>query len=267
MTPLYGVVGYPVKHSLSPAMFGAAFYAYNMDANYEHFEVHPDELRYFLKEVREKPIMGLSVTIPHKEAIIPLLDGVDKHARAIGAVNTVANVNGKLKGYNTDFEGARRALEEASDLTGKKILIIGAGGAARAITYACAQAGADVTVLNRTIKKAQELAEDFGVKAGALSEISMHRPHILIHTTSVGMAPNLNESLVPPDFFMKGMVVMDIVYNPPETRLVKDAKKAGCRIVPGHKMLLYQGEKQFEIWFKKKPRTDKMEEALLRPGL
>lgn len=263
MAPLYGVLGYPVKHSLSPAMFGAAFYAYDMDARYEHFEVHPDDIRMFLKEAREKPIMGFSVTIPHKESIMPFLDGLDKHARAIGAVNTVANVNGKLKGYNTDWSGAQKALEDVTELEGKSVLILGAGGSARAITYACAQAGAEVTVLNRTLKKAQELADQFNVNAGALNEISNYRPHILIHTTSVGMTPNVKESLVPADFFMRGMVVLDIVYNPLETKLVKDAKRAECRIVPGYKMLLYQGEKQFEIWFNKKPRTDKMEEALL----
>ena len=263
MSGLYGVIGYPVKHSLSPAMFAAAFYEYNMEDKYELFEVHPDDLGSFMREVKSRPISGLSVTIPHKEIILKHLDSLNAHAKKIGAINTVVNVDGKLKGYNTDWLGAKKALEEVTDLEGKKVLVLGAGGAAKAIVYACKQAGARVTILNRTLEKAKKIAEKFDAEAGHLSSIMNYRPHILIQTTSVGMAPNVTQTLVPKEFFMRGMIVMEIVYNPVETRLVKEARRAECRIIPGYKMLLYQGEQQFEIWFGKKPRTEKMEEAML----
>jgi len=286
MTQFYGVIGHPAGHSLSPDMFNAAFFEYGMDAQYERFDVEPEKLGDFIAErvsspvpgeagsvpgVDGEPILGLSVTIPHKEKIIPLLNEVDDVAREIGAVNTVERVLrgsagkkvARTKGYNTDGVGAQRALEEACTLEGKRVLVIGAGGAAAAIVYACRQAGAAVTVLNRTEDKAKQLADKFHCGYGLLSEILNHPADVLVHTTSVGMTPNVGVSLVPPGYFRKGMVIMDIVYNPLETRLVKEARAAGCRIVPGYKMLLYQAEKQFEIWFKKKPPAQKMEKALL----
>jgi shikimate dehydrogenase len=263
MPGLYGVIGYPVKHSLSPAMFSAAFWEYNMEDEYEHFEVHPDDLGAFMREVKSRPVMGLSVTIPHKETIIKHLDSLDVHSKNIGAVNTVVNVDGKLKGYNTDWIGAQRAIENNTGLEDKHVLILGAGGAAKAVAYGCKQAGARVTILNRNVEKAKQLAENLDAEAGSIGDILQYRPHILVHTTSVGMAPNIDQTLVPTEFYKRGMFVMDIVYTPMETRLVREAKRAECRIIPGYKMLLYQGEKQFEIWFGKKPRTAKMEEALL----
>ncbi len=275
-------------HSLSPAMFEAAFWEYNMEAAYERFDVKPVELGDFVKEVRAStggglPILGLSVTIPHKEEIMKLLDEVDETAAAIGAVNTVVNKKGKLKGYNTDYFGAVRALEEVCGLEGKRVLIIGAGGAAAAIAYGCRQAGGMVTILNRGVERAKEVADRFGCGYGTLDEILQHPAEVLVHTTSVGMAPSggagiadgpggvvvpggaphMHESLVPREYFKRGMVVMDAVYNPLETKLVREAKVAGCRVVPGHKMLVYQAEKQFELWFKKMPATPKMEKALL----
>lgn len=264
MGNLYGVVGHPVKHSLSPPMFEAAFWEYNMNDRYEHFDVAPEELRAFLDDVRERPIAGLSVTIPHKETIIPMLDSIGTHAKKIGAVNTVVNKNGKLRGYNTDWIGARRAIEEALDIEGKDVLVLGAGGAAHAIVYACTELGARVTVLNRHLERAEELAAKFGAKAGRLSDILQYRAHLLVHTTSVGQGKDAERSLVPVEFFRRGMFVFDIVYTPLENRLVREARRADCRVIPGYKMLLYQGERQFELWFSKKPRTDKMEEAVLK---
>ena len=268
MAGLYGVVGYPVKHSLSPAMFAAAFWEYRMEDSYEKFKVSPDELKDFMDEVKNKPISGLSVTIPHKETIIQHLNSVDKHSEAIGAVNTVVNKGGKLKGYNTDWLGAKRTIEDTIDVNGKNVVIIGAGGAAAAITYACLEMGAYVTILNRTIDKAEVLArrfEEIGnpVKVGKIDDILQFRANLLVHTTSVGMGADHKNSLVPVEFFKRGLVVLDIVYTPLENKLVRDAKRADCRVIPGYKMLLYQGEKQFELWFGKKPRTEKMEEAIL----
>ncbi len=270
-SPLYGVIGFPVKHSLSPVMFSAAFWEYNMDATYEKFEVAPDDLGDFLKDVRKRPVMGLSVTIPHKTAIMAHLDSLDTHAELIGAVNTVVNRKGKLKGFNTDWIGALRAIEEVMSVKDKDVVILGAGGAAAAITYACVNAGARVTILNRNLNKAQELADRFGgdfensykMRVGLLSDILQYRANLLIHTTSIGMGADSDRSLVPTEFFKRGLVIFDVVYTPLENKLVRSAKRAGCRVIPGWKMLLYQGEKQFELWFKKKPRTSKMEEALL----
>ncbi len=263
MGSVYGVLGHPVEHSLSPVMFDATFWEYNIDAEYKKFDVKPGDLNAFLADARTKNIAGFSVTAPHKEAIISLLDEVDEKALEIGVVNTVINKKGKLKGYNTDYFGAVHALEEITDLAEKKILVIGAGGAAASITYGCRKAGGIVTILNRGEAKAKELADRCGCGYGRLDEILQHQAHILVHTTTVGMSPHTGESLVPPQFFKRGLVVMDIVYNPLETRLVKDARAADCKIVPGYKMLLYQAEKQFEIWFKKKPPTHKMEQALI----
>ena len=286
MTQLYGVIGHPVGHSLSPDMFNAAFFDYDMDAEYSSYDVAPADLKEFLGnaclrpgfanttaagESVEGPVMGLSVTIPHKEAIIPLMNEVDPVAIEIGAVNTVERVlrssGGKkvarLKGYNTDWIGAQKALEDVTSLEGKRVVVVGAGGAAAAIVYACRKAGGAVTVLNRTEDKAKQLADRFHCGYGVIDEIMRHPAEILVHTTSVGMIPHTGVSLVPAVYFKRGMVVMDIVYNPLETRLVKDARMAGCRIVPGYKMLLYQAEKQFEIWFRKKPPVLKMEKALL----
>ena len=263
MTQHFGVVGHPVSHSLSPTMFGAAFWEYNLDADYELFDVEPAQLSEFLKRVPSEPIAGLSVTIPHKETIVPLLNAVDEKAKIIGAVNTVVNKDGKLKGYNTDWQGALKALEEVTDLSGKTVVVLGAGGAAAAIMYACRQAGATVIVLNRTEEKAKELADRFGCGYGLLDEILQHPADVLVHTTSVGMTPHTDVSLVPRAYFKRGMIVMDIVYNPLETKLVKEARAVGCKIIPGHKMLLYQAEKQFELWFKKKPPVEKMEKAVV----
>lgn len=263
MTQHFGVVGHPISHSLSPTMFAAAFWEYNLDADCEKYDIDPAKLGEFLERVRSEPIAGLSVTIPHKETIVPLLNAVDEKAKIIGAVNTVVNKEGKLKGYNTDWQGALKAIEEVTDLSGKTVVVLGAGGAAAAIVYACRRAGATVIVLNRTEDKAKELADRFGCGYGRLDEILQHKSDILVHTTSVGMTPNTGVSLVPPEYYRRGMVVMDIVYIPLETKLVKEARAVGCKIIPGYKMLLYQAEKQFELWFKKKPPVEKMEKALL----
>lgn len=283
MGNLYGVVGHPVKHSLSPAMFEAAFWEYDMDDEYKQFEIAPTELGAFLDGVRGGDadlarIYGLSVTIPHKESLLEHIDALDAHAKTIGAVNTIVKDDGstrkdgrvRLKGANTDWIGAKRAIEEVMDVEGKDVVVLGAGGAAAAIVYACVQMKARVTILNRTLERAEAMAERFSgedapvVKAGLLSDLMSCRAHLLVHTTSVGMGADAERSLVPVEFFKKGMVVFDIVYTPLENRLVREAKRHECRIIPGYKMLLYQGERQFELWFGKKPRTEKMEEALLQ---
>lgn len=271
---VYGVIGHPIGHSLSPVIFSAAYKEAGIDAECVRFDVEPEKLAQFLGRVRAESIAGLSVTIPHKEAILPLLDWVDETARLIGAVNTVVNDNGKLCGFNTDWIGAQRALKTeaggANFLAGKKVLVLGAGGAAAAVVYACLNDGAEATILNKSLEKAAELANRFKknrseiCKIDFLDSIINHPADILINATPVGMFPNVNETLVPEKYFKKNMVVFDVVYTPMETLLVKQARAAGCKIVPGYKMLLYQAERQFELWFKKRAPIKVMESALLR---
>lgn len=299
MKSSFGVLGHPVAHSLSPVMFEAAFFEYGIEEKYEHFDIEEKALEKFLEALRQpnSEVRGLSVTIPYKEKIMEWVDVLDEKAQIIGAVNTLVptktkKISGKRKvwkGFNTDWIGAAKALEEVTSLEGKRVVILGAGGAAAAIVYACVQAGARVTILNRNVKKAQELAERFNEFAkdgtlnkkkkgnesdedlhfiplnfGSLEEILNHPADILIHTTSIGMWPNVKNSLVPLEYFKRGMVVFDIVYNPLQTRLVKEATAAGCKIIPGYKMLLYQAEKQFELWFGKKAPVHVMEKALIK---
>lgn len=299
MSTDFGVLGHPVGHSLSPVMFEAAFFEYGMhDLKYELFDIDKEHLENFLRELpnMDSPISGLAVTIPYKETVKDWVDKLDEKAKIIGAVNTLVKVkektrvaratlnekksaraNSKIqwKGFNTDWFGAKKALEEVTRLNGKRVVILGAGGAAAAIVYACIDAGARVTILNRTLDKAEELVTRFKnlpqakdekqalLQAGKLEDILHYPADILIHTTSIGMWPNVNVSLVPAEYFRRGMVVFDIVYNPLQTKLVKEAQASGCKIVPGYKMLLYQAEKQFELWFKKKAPVHVMEKALL----
>jgi shikimate dehydrogenase len=249
---LLGVLGYPVKHSLSPIIFNAAFKAADIQADYRAFEVRSENLKKFIKEVRERPIDGLSVTLPHKEKIIEFLDEIDADATAIGAINTVKNEHGTLKGYNTDWLGARKALEDMTSLRGKPVAVLGAGGSARAVIYACQKAGAKVVIFNRTFEKARQLAKHFSVQADQFINFSKHQPEIVINTTSLGMAPYKDKTILSKKYFNKNMVVMDLVYNPEKTRFLKEAAEAGCKIIPGTNMFLSQAQEQFRIWFGKK---------------
>jgi len=257
---VYGVVGHPVKEPYSAAMFEAAFYEYNMEDEWESFDIKPGDLRSFLKEVKEKGAGGLIVAPPFKESIVPMLNSLDVNSKAIGAVNAIVNVSGKWKGVNTEWQGAVKALDDAGSLEGKNVVIIGAGCTAAAISYGCKKEGANVIILNRGLDKAAETARKFNVDAGRLEDIMKFRAHVLINTMA---ASGPDQSLVPKEFYKKSMVVMDIHKGAEESQLEKEARRAECRIVPAYKMALFQAEGQFEAWFKKKPRTDKMEEALL----
>lgn len=268
---VYGILAYPAEHSLSPIIHAAAFEALKLEAEYQRFSVEPEELSDFMERVRTEEIAGFSVSMPHKEAVMKYLDEIDEAAEEIGAVNTAVNQEGRLKGYNFDGEGAVQALKERSDLSssdglrGKKVVVLGAGGAARAIVYALKQAGVDVTVLNRTREKAERLAADFEVTVGILADLADLEPDILVNATAVGMEPESEASLVPVDFLERlgeKLIVFDIVYKPLRTLLIQEAKKSGCQIITGEKMLLYQGVKQFEIWTGKKAPLEIMQESL-----
>jgi shikimate dehydrogenase len=194
------------------------------------------------------------------------LDGIDETAKAIGAVNTIVNEQGRLTGYNTDYYGAVSALKEKTSLSGKKILIIGAGGAARALVYGFKKENSEITVINRTKEKAQKLADEFEIKSDELSNAKnlINANDIIINTTSIGMHPNAGESIIKEDEFVSGKLVMDIVYNPLKTKFVENAQKAGCEVIMGDKMLIYQAAGQFELWTKNRPEFEEMQNALQR---
>jgi shikimate dehydrogenase len=255
-TRLYGVAGYPISQSLSPAIHNAAFTACGLNAVYLAFETK--DIDGCLRGVRALGIKGMSITLPHKSAVIPLLDDVDGLAEKIGAVNTIVNEGGLLVGYNTDAIGALRALEEKTELSGKNCLIIGAGGAARAIGFILRERGIKLQIANRSNKKGQELAHALESPLIALGELENTTADILIHTTPVGMFPKEGDCIVAEGVLKKGMVVMDIVYNPLDTTLLKTARSRGCVTVDGLGMFIHQGAEQFRRWTGIEPPLDVM---------
>lgn len=256
---VYGIIGWPVAHSLSPAMHNAAFRALGIKAVYGLMPVRPEALPEAIGGLRALNIGGVSVTIPHKEAVLSLLDEVDETARRIGAVNTILNQEGSLLGFNTDWLGARRALEEKIALSGRRAVVVGAGGSARAVVYALKEAGAQVVIYNRTFSRAEALAEAFGAEAFPLEALPEAEGDILVQTTSVGLKED--RSPVPKEILSRFEVVMDLVYQPLETRLLREAREAGCEVVDGLSMLVYQGVEQFRIWTGESPPASLMRQA------
>jgi len=273
-TRVCGVIGEPIEHSLSPIMHNAAFQAVGLDFAFLAFRVKPAEVESAVNGVRALNIRGLNVTMPHKTAIINHLDRVDLSAQIVNSVNTVLNKENLLFGFNTDGVGAVKALKENGvELKGRKVLLLGAGGAARAIAYALAKEADELAVLNRTVKQAQAMArlleKSFNKKiaTGSLSpsdvETNIRDSDILINATSVGMKPKPDDSPVAAKMLRRNMAVMDIVYNPLETRLVKDAKLAGAEVISGVEMLIFQGAASFEIWTGKSAPVEVMRQAAL----
>ncbi|MGQ9499298.1 MAG: shikimate dehydrogenase [Dissulfurimicrobium sp.] len=259
-TSLFGIIGHPTVHSLSPAMHNAAFRALGLNAVYLAFDV--TDLDAALAGIRGLDIKGVSVTIPHKEAVLRFLDEIDPVAHRIGAVNTIVNRSGRLFGMNTDYIGALSAIEEVIPVRGRKVLVLGAGGAARAVCAGLADRGAAVHVANRTPERAKALAEAFDLTWSGFERLKDIEADILINTTSIGMYPDYNETPIEKGLLMSFEVVMDIVYSPLKTRLLKEAGDAGCKTINGLKMLLYQAEAQFELWTGQKAPRDAMKEAL-----
>lgn len=258
---IYGILAHPAKHSLSPKLHNAAFKALNIDAHYDKFDVTPEELEDFILGVRDEDIKGLSVSLPHKEAVIEYVDELSEDARAMGAVNTIKNVDGVLLGENVDFFGTVEALEDVTKLANKKCLVFGAGGAGRAVVYGLKKCGAEVLVLNRTLEKAKKLAEQFDCEYGGLENSVNFDADIIIQTTSCWLS-DIDTKLLPDGYLKPEMIVMDIVYSPLFTPLLKDAEKAGCKIITGDKMLLYQAFEQFKIWTGKEAPRERMEQVL-----
>lgn len=270
---VFGIFGNPIGHTLSPAMHGRGFEAARIDAAFIPFLV--DDLPGAVEMIRSENLGGVSVTIPFKSEVIPLLDEVDPAASAMGAVNTVVNRDGRLSGYNTDWIGVVGSLESAlggeGTLAGKTAVVLGAGGTARAAAYGLTRAGASVTIANRTAAKAEALAAEFGCQACSLEEISADREadrgniaDILVNTTSVGMHPGPDESPISAEAAAGFAVVLDAVYSPVQTRLLRDAAAAGATTVTGLEMLLHQGFAQFELWTDSEAPRGAMRAAVAR---
>ncbi|MFN3467880.1 MAG: shikimate dehydrogenase, partial [Candidatus Brocadiales bacterium] len=261
-TAIYGLIGNPVGHSHGPYIHNAAFRGLGINAVYLPFKV--ENLKEFVQGFKGLKVQGYSVTIPHKEAIVPLLDELDPLAREIGAVNTVVNRQGKLTGYNTDSTAALRELEEGpGDLRGRKVTLIGAGGAARAIAFGLKGKGADITVVNRTEDRARRLVRELGCRYERFEDITKTDGEVLINTTSVGMYPRMDATPVPPEVLRPGMWVFDVVYNPLKTRLLREAEKRGCLTLDGLKMFLYQAALQLRLFLEIDPPIHLMEKIIL----
>ena len=270
-TNIVGLIGHPVEHSFSPPMHNAAFEALDMDYAYVPFDVDPGNLESAIEGASALNIKGFNVTIPHKVEVMKYLNELDEVASLIGAVNTIDFKD--LKGYNTDGIGAIKAIEEKTSIKNKNVVIAGAGGASRAISFYIAKYGAEsLTILNRNVEKAESLAGDVldsgligEVNSDSISEIGncLAESDILIDTTPLGMHPHIDdEPIACAEAMHDDLVVFDAVYNPNETSLLKEAIKAGAKPVYGIKMLLYQGAESFRIWTGRDAPVDVMEDAL-----
>ena len=268
---LYMLIGHPVEKSPSPAMHNAAFSHLGLECVYVAADVPPQALEDAVGGIRALGVAGANVTIPHKVSVIPHIDELDESAELAGAVNTLKNVEGKLKGFNTDGAGALRALKSRTQIRGKRVLLLGAGGAARAIAFSLAIAGAELTIANRTIARARALAEDIREKVGKAVEcVGLDEREltsramdadIIINATSVGMYPDSGRTLLTSGMIPRDAVVFDIVYKPAETRLLREAKKAGASVIAGIEMLVQQGALSFEIWTGKRAPIKVMRKA------
>lgn len=264
-TKICMVIGDPVEHSLSPQMHNAGYEALHIDDTYVYVACHVDvkNIENFINGVRSMGIRGISCTIPHKIAVIPFLDKVDETAKKIGAVNTIINDNGILKGHNTDWLGVSESLKKIISLKGKKVALLGAGGAARAAAYAVIMSGADLMIFNRTLENAQKLAKEFGGVEHSLEKIEKVKyADIIINTTSVGLEKQ-NETPISKEYINKNQVVFDLVYGKNETQLIKDAKENGAKTLSGIDMLLHQGFAQFKLFTGHEAPESAMRNALI----
>ena len=255
-TRVYGVAGDPVAHSLSPAIMNAAFRRENVNAVY--LALHAKTLKDLLTCVREIPIHGLSVTMPYKEAILPYLDNTDSHTDKIGACNTVVRAqDGKLYGFNTDTSGVVRPLERRlNTLQDAKILVLGAGGAARAAVFGLKERGAEVYILNRSTATAQKLARRAHARTLKRADLKKYSFDVIVNATPVGMGNTRETPLQEKE--INARYVFDMIYDPPETRLLQLAKQRGAQIIPGIEMFVHQAARQFEIWTGKPAPQDDM---------
>ena len=275
-TKVTGLFGYPVEHSLSPAMHNDAFQELGLNYVYLPFSIKPENVKEAVAGVKGLNIRGVNVTIPHKQAVIPFLDDLSKEAELIGAVNTIVNKEGTLTGHNTDGRGFIRSLREETDFKAKegKALLIGAGGAARAIAFQLALNGIkELVITDLDFSKAEnlrnEIVENLSVEVKALKEDKIdsliEEMDLLVDATPVGMHPEVDvDPVVSAEMMHSDLIAYDVVYNPRETVLLKAAKEAGAQTVSGLGMLLYQGVIAFEIWTGEEAPVEVMREALER---
>ncbi|MGE4558928.1 MAG: shikimate dehydrogenase [Desulfobulbus sp.] len=266
-TRLFGIIGRPVTHSMSPAMHNAAFAELGINGVY--IPLQPDNLEQGFYGLKTLGFIGVSVTVPFKVEIMHYLDGIDPVAQKIGAVNTLLFDRGNpdqvlCKGYNTDWLGSNQALAEHLALEKSTVLIIGAGGAARAVGFGLKEAGAEVVITNRTESKGRDLATQLGCSFVPASDVAKVRADALVNTTSVGMTPHADGIPILVDLLDNFPVVMDIVYAPLQTRLLREAAARGCRTIDGLKMLQYQGAAQFTLWTGQPAPHATMRSALLQ---
>jgi shikimate dehydrogenase len=270
---LYGVIGDPVAHSMSPDMQNAAFDDAGLKAVYGRFRVSPAGLPDAVKGIRALGLKGINVTVPHKTTVMPFLDELDPLAASIGAVNTIVNQEGKLIGYNTDGEGFVEGLKKVikGDLAGKEVLIIGAGGAAKAIYYTLASLGLKrIDLANRTERKALDLMEACPIAVESHyctlqeAEENLSRYDVVIQTTSIGMFPDIGASPLKAGRVKAGAVFSDIIYNPLQTTFLREAQNNGAVIQNGLEMFVYQGALAFEKWTGITPNTDLMKKVVIK---
>jgi len=265
-TNVIAIFGHPVSHSLSPAMHNAAFRKMGLDFCYIALDVHPLDLRVAVEGVRAMNIAGLNITVPHKEAIMPMLDKVDPEASFIGAVNTIVNLNGKLVGYNTDGRGFMRSLQEESiGVEGQKVLIVGAGGAARAVSWYLAESGCDLSIYNRTPEKAELLVNDLAINFRNVRHINvldeLAEADIVINSTSLGLKPGDPLPFDPAEL-KPGAVVVDLIYQ--DTPVIREARRKGHKTLNGLGMLLWQGVLSFELWTGQTPPHEHMKDIIFK---
>ena len=271
-TAVFGVIGDPIAHSLSPIVHNAAFCRLDINAVYVPFRVPREHLVQFLADAPALGIQGLSVTIPHKETVIKKLDVADESMKGIGAANTLLFKDGKITGHNTDYQAALGSLEQAFDaqpghkgsLDHRTALVLGAGGAAKAIAYGLKQMGASVVIAGRTAQRAQKLAEALSCKAVDWANRYSFMPDLIVNCTPVGMHPNVDATPYDKHHLRPSMVVFDTVYNPESTLLLKDARSQSCTVVTGVEMFVRQACLQFQQFTGREPPPDLMREVLKR---
>lgn len=275
---LFGIVGHPIAHSLSPLMHNTAFKLLGLECRYDAFDIEPDALTSAMRDFREKAFRGLNVTLPHKEAMFELVDSVEESAQLVGAVNTVCFTDGKAKGYNTDVHGVIKSLEAyKQEIEGKVVLLIGAGGSARAVVYAVLSqfAPVELVIATRTVQRAEGLVKRFSsFTRTTITTIptaqnsfndALRRASVVINATPIGMSPNVNSSPLPENAPIHSkQIFMDLIYSPLETAFLKSAANVGARTISGLVMFLHQGARAFEIWTEKKMPLEEVRKTVLR---
>ena len=259
---VYGIIGNPLAHTLSPCLHNALFAQMGIKSVFLPFET--GLLEESIAGIKGLGIKGVSVTIPFKVEVMEHLDVLDTMAEEIGAVNTIVNHHGKLTGYNTDATGAIRALEQVISLNAKTCLVIGAGGAARAICFALKRKGCTITITNRSIARGEKLARSLEMEFVPLYELRKAEVNVVIQTTPVGMYPKSINQCVVDVARIEAEVGMDIIYNPLETEFIRGLRKKGTRVIRGIDMFVFQAAEQFTLWTGIVPPIDYMKEIVVK---